>query len=161
MLQKKTVSELLSIHFNILKELQRRKLVRSANNPIADIAERIAQEALELTLVKKSTAGYDAADAAGNRYEIKARRPTQQNPSRQLSYIRDLNEGHFTHLIGVLFTEDFKIMRACIVPITVVKRRARYDKHTNGWRLLLEDHVWNEPTVRDVTKKFQKSYGEL
>ena len=54
-----------------------------------------------------STAGYDAKDRAGVRYQIKARRLTQHNPSRQLSAIRNIDDKPFDILAGLLVSETF------------------------------------------------------
>ena len=44
--------------------------------------------------------GYDAVDAAGCRYQIKARRLTPQNKSRQLGVVRKLEQTEFDYLIA-------------------------------------------------------------
>lgn len=155
MLEKKSVSELLALHAEILRELRHRKLIRGTNNPVADIAEYLVAKALNLDLEPKSTTGYDAIDQQKNRFEIKGRRVTRENKSRQLGFIRGLDQGHFTHLAGVLFTEDYEILRACVVPIAVVKEEAKYNKHVNGWRLVLRDEIWNRPEVRDITTELK------
>jgi len=49
-------SELLVLHSQVLEELRRGGLTRTANSPVADLAERVAARALNLTLAEKSTA---------------------------------------------------------------------------------------------------------
>lgn len=137
----------------ILEELRRRQLVRSCNNPVADLSEQIAANALGLRLVGKSNAGHDAVDQAGLRYQVKGRRVTAHNPSRQLSFIRGLEEKPFDFVVGVLFTDDFRVSRACVVPFDVVRQRAAFVPKVNGHRFLLRDDLWSDPTVRDITKE--------
>jgi prevent-host-death family protein len=70
-----TIRELLAVHAGASAELRRRGLCRSANNPIADLAEWLVAQAFQLDLGEKSTAGFDAKSrTTGEKYEIKARR---------------------------------------------------------------------------------------
>jgi hypothetical protein len=152
---------LLMLYSEILRALRRRNLIRSTNNPIADIAETLVAVALKLELTSGSTAGHDAKDLNGIRYEIKGRRITKENKSRQLSFIRGLDKNHFDFLVGVLFDEDFRIMKACIIPKSTVEKLAKYVKHVSGWRLVLADSVWLEPGVQDLTVPLQMVLAKL
>jgi hypothetical protein len=143
--------ELLGLFSGVLDELRRREVIRSTNNPVADYAESLVARALSLELAPKSSTGYDAVDALGQRYEIKGRRPTKQNRSTQLSAIRGVDLEHFSFLVGVLFAEDFSVHRACVIPYKTVKELAVYRPHVNAWILHLRDSVWNAPDVRDIT----------
>lgn len=151
--EKETVQSLLKAYAEILRELRKRNLIRSTNNPVADIAETLVAIALKLELVGGSTTGHDAISTMnGLRYEVKGRRVTTENKSRQLSFIRGLDKDHFDFLVGVLFDEDFEILKACIIPRATVRRLAKYVKHVNGWRLILADSVWNEAGVEDMSE---------
>jgi len=127
-----TTSKLLGLYASVVNELRRRRVVRSANNPVADYAESLAIKALGLKLAPKSAPGYDATDTRGERYEIKGRRLTAHNKPTHFSAIRGLDKEHLTYLIGVLLGEDFSVLRAALVPVDVVKEQARYRKHING-----------------------------
>jgi hypothetical protein len=76
---------------------------------------------------------------------------TRHNKSRQLSAIRDLAGGHFHFLAGVLFNEDYTVMRAALIPHAVALERATFVEHTRSHKFLLRDDIWNAPGVRDVT----------
>lgn len=153
----RTVAGLLRLFSAVMKELRLRGVVRSSNNPTADYAEYLVCKALKLDLAVKSTRGYDAVDSTEQRYEIKGRRLTPQNQSRQLSVIRGLDQEHFHYLAGVLFNEDFSIQRACLVPWARVGQEARYRKHVNGWILLLRDALWDQPGVQDITERLREA----
>ena len=144
---------LLRLSALIVEELRCRQLVRSSNNPVADFAELLAARALGLTLVGKSNSGHDAIDADGARYQVKGRRITSHNASRQLSFIRGLPEKPFDFIVGILFDADFSVKRACLIPFDVVQRCAVFVPKVNGHRFLLRDDVWREETVRDLTKE--------
>src|SRR5688500_16208722 len=102
--------QLLKLYAELMAEMRRRDLVRSSNGPGADIAEGLVAMALSLTLNAASTAGYDGVDPQGRKIEVKCRRITPHNGSRQLSAIRNLESAHFDFLAGVLFNEDFSVM---------------------------------------------------
>ena len=152
---------LLRLFAETLEELRRRGLVRSSNNPVADYAEKIAAHALGLRLIGKSGSGHDGVDASGNRYQIKGRRVTAHNVSRQLSFMRNLEGKPFDYLVGILFDAQFNVLRACVVPFEVVQARAAFSKHVNAHRLLLRDDVWGVVGVRDVTAEMTQAAQEV
>lgn len=152
---------LLRLFAETLEELRRRDLVRSSKNPVADYAEKIAAHALGLRLIGKSGAGHDGEDAEGKRYQIKGRRVTPHNDSRQLSFMRNMNAKPFDYLVGIIFDAQFCVHRACVVPFDVVQARAAFSKHVNAHRLLLRDEVWHLPGVRDVTSEVRKAAADV
>ena len=152
-----TVPELLAQYGAILDELRRRQVVRSSNGPVSDYAELLCCRAFGWTLEANSRAGFDATDAAGVRFQIKARRLTAHNTSRQLSSIRKLDCGPFDQLAGLLFNSSFAVIQAAIVPLEVVKGNCKYVAHTNSWRFLLRDKIWEQPGVLDVTPEVRSA----
>ncbi len=152
-----TVAQLLALHAGIGEALRERGIVRSANNPTGDLAEYLFCEAFGWKQAPNSERGFDATGKDGTRYQIKGRRIHRRNKSRQLSAIRDLPGRHFDILAAVLFDDDFRIMRAALIPFEVIERRATYVAHTNSNRVMLQDDLWNEPGVRDVTDEIRKA----
>lgn len=144
--------DLLVLHSRVSDELRRRGLTRTANNPVADVAEWVAARALNLTLAEKSTAGFDARDSQGLRYEIKARRQTPTSTPTHLSAIRGLDGQHFDRLVVLLFAEDYSILRAALLPFEAVKRLARFRPHVNGSLLYLRD-IWAASDAEDITER--------
>ena len=63
----------------MVDELLSQGVVRSTNNPVADYSEYLTSRAFGLTLVASSSIGEDDV-----RYQVKARRLTARNTSRQL-----------------------------------------------------------------------------
>lgn len=146
-----TAAELLALHAQIGEELRSRGVVRSANNPTGDLAEHLFCSAFGWTQAPNSERGYDATGPDGTRFQIKGRRVHRRNPSRQLSAIRDLASGHFDVLAGVIFDDDFCVVRAALIPRGVVEARSTYVAHTNSHKFILREEVWSAPGVRDVT----------
>lgn len=148
---------LLAMYGDVMKELRARGLVRSSNGPGADYAEGLIAKAFKLKLNVASTAGHDGVDSRGFRYEVKCRRLAGRNKSRQLSAIRGLEKKHFDYLVGVLFDYDFSVLRAALIPYSVVKQHANFVERTNSWRFLLRDGVWELAGVKDITAKVRKA----
>lgn len=147
--------ELLSLHALIADELRNRGITRTSNNPTGDLAEYLFCKAFSWKQDGNSNANVDAKDDDGIRYQIKGRRITRHNKSRQLSAIRDFDGEHFDFLAGVIFSEDYKVMRAAIIPRIIVLNRAVYVQRTNSHKFLLRDDVWEDPEVRDATEVLQ------
>lgn len=156
-----SVPRLLSNYAAILDELRRREVVRTANNPLSDFAELLFCRAFGWTIAGNSAAGYDAKDAAGIRFQIKARRITVHNGSRQMSAIRSLDKDPFDQLAGVLMDSEFRVMRAVLIPVDIVRARSKHVVHTNSWKFLLKDEVWSLPGVRDVSAEIQAAAAAI
>ena len=107
-----TAVQLLALHAQVADELVVRGITRSYNNPTGDLAERLFCMAFGWKQAGKSHPHVDAIGPDGTRYQIKGRRVTRKNKSRQLGALRDLCGEHFDFLAGVLFSEDYSIMRA-------------------------------------------------
>ena len=61
----------------------------------------------------------------------------------------------FDFLSGLLFNEDFTVMRAALIPHAAALKRSTYVEHTNSHRFLLRDNVWEARGVREVTKELR------
>jgi hypothetical protein len=148
-----TSRELLALHARVADELRARGITRSANNPTGDLAEYLFCKALGWKQAGNSNPNVEALGPDDVRYQIKGRRMTRFNKSRQLSAIRDLHGGHFDFIAGVLFNEDYTVLRAALIPHVVAVARSTFVERTNSYKFLLHDDVWNAPGVRDVTKE--------
>ena len=154
-LKEKSPGELLALYTLILEELRSREIIRSSNAPTGDYAEYLFCNAFEWEQQGNSNAGYDAISNDGIRYQIKSRRLTKHNASRQLSFIRRLEAKQFDYLAGVLFNEDFSVWKAAIIPHKLIQPRSRFAKTPNGWLFKLEDNVWALKDVIDVTNELK------
>ena len=150
-----TPAALLALHARVTDELRSRGITRSSNNPTGDLAEHLFCKAFGWTQTGNSNAHLDAVGQDGTRYQIKGRRITRHNSSRQLSAIRDLQGGNFDILAGVLFNEDYTILRAAVIPHEVVTTHSTFVERTNSHKFLLRDEIWNLLGVRDVTKELR------
>jgi hypothetical protein len=150
-----TPRDLLALHAKVADELRTRGVTRSSNNPTGDLAEYLFCKAFGWKQAGNSNANIDAIGSDGIRYQIKGRRITRYNNSRQMSAIRDLGGAHFDFLAGVLFNEDYSVMRAALIPHAIALARASFVERTNSHRFLLRDDVWDVEGVRNVTRELQ------
>jgi hypothetical protein len=144
--------QLLKLHASIGDELRTRGITRSSNNPVGDFAEYLFCRAFGWKQADNSAKSADAICSEGRLYQVKSRRPTRHNPSRQLSAMRALDEGGFDFLAGVIFAEDYTVHRAAIVPHALVLQKSVYVEYTRSWKFYLRDAVWEWPGVKDVTE---------
>ncbi len=121
-----TVPELLAGYARSLAELRRRGVVRSANAPAGDYAEWLVAKALGGELAQNfSMKSWDVVLATGNRIQVKTR--VVSTPIRagqlQTSPFRswDFEDAAFV-LLGA---EDYRVVRAAMVPVAAVVECAR------------------------------------
>ena len=160
-LHQSSVRELLSLYGDIMEQLRERGVVRTGNSPVGDYAEILFANAFGWALEANSASGHDATDPQGLRYQIKGRRLGAPGASRQLGAIRRLNEQTFDFLAAVLFDSRFKVSRAILIPHANVTARARRAEHTNSWTFILDDRIWNENGVRDVSAEIAVAASRL
>ena len=156
-----SVKGLLAMHGAIIDELCAREIVRTSNAPGGDYAETLFARAFGWTLANSSALGYDAEGADGLRYQIKSRRLTVANGSRQLSALRRLPAKGFDVLAAVLFDQSYEVQRAILLPHHLIEPLARFRPHTNSWTFMLEERVWDLPLARDVTGELRRAALEL
>ncbi|MGI2056161.1 DUF6998 domain-containing protein [Shewanella baltica] len=95
-------------------------MVRTKNNPLGDYTEWLVGKALDLELQTNSKAGYDGIDRNGVRVQIKGRRVTPDNKSRQLSAICKYDEKDFDEFAAIIYDENFDVIEAVLIPHEVV-----------------------------------------
>lgn len=146
--------DLLRLQANATKELRRRDIVRTNNNPLGDYTEWLISQKMGLTLAANSRAGYDAMSEAGVTFQIKGRRVTLGNGSRQLSAIRNYEAKDFDWLIAVIFGEDFSIQNAYLVPHEAIGDYFPHRDHVNGRVVVMSGPIVRDGRVMDITDQF-------
>lgn len=147
--------ELLRLQSSVTNELLQRGVVRTQNNPLGDYTEWLVSKALDLELQSNSKAGYDGIDSNGVRYQIKGRRVTKKNNSRQLSAIRKYEENDFEVLVAVIYDENFNVIEAVHFPHEVVADYATYRPHVNAHILILKGPILHDPRVTSILSKLK------
>ncbi len=150
-----TEKELLRLQASVTNELLHRGVVRTQNNPLGDYTEWLVANAFDLELQSNSKAGYDGIDSSGIRYQIKGRRVTPKNNSRQLSAIRKYEEKDFDVVVAVIYDENFNVIEAVKFPHEVVADYATYRSHVNAHILALKGPILNDPRVTSVLSRLK------
>ncbi len=154
-LKTQTPKQLLQLTGTIIDTLVARGICRTANNPVSDYTEWLVCKTLNLTRETSSKQGYDAV---GNddkkKYEIKARRLSKKNGSRQLSAIRDIDGEHFDFVVAVIYNAPFEVMQVLKIPREVIKRSGVFRKHTNSYTVYADAKMAGHDGVEDITNKF-------
>ena len=140
--------ELLQLQASVTNELKNRGIVRTQNNPIGDYTEWLVAKALGLELETNSKAGYDGTTKNGARIQIKGRRVTPRNGSRQLSAIRKYDAKDFDLLAAVIYNERFEVLEALLIPHEVVGEYASYREHVNAHILHIKGPILTDPRVK-------------
>lgn len=147
--------ELLKLQAAIIRELRERGIVRTQNNPLGDYTEWLVAKVLGLELQSNSQAGYDALTSDGIRIQIKGRRVTATNNSRQLSAIRNYEAKDFDELVAVIFDDDYDVIEALRIPHEVIGDYASYRPHVNAHILLLKGKILSDSRVTRIMDLLQ------
>lgn len=154
-LSKFTVRQLWQLYSATLIELRIRKRIRGTGTVVGDYAEYLASEGLGLALTPPITAGHDAVDADGRRYQIKGRRESQLGPARLIRGAGAPDRPPFEFLVVVLFGVDFAVHQAALIPASVVSQVAKVG--SRGWRFRMPHDIAEQfDEVRDLTERFRE-----
>ncbi len=104
-LSKRTSAELLADWAGIMRELQQRKVIRTRNNPISDIAEEIVAKHFRGQRGESTQKGWDVRTGQ-TRIQVKAMRQGGGYRRTTLGVIRGKD---FDKVVVVVFPEDFSI----------------------------------------------------
>jgi len=115
----RTTLELLRDYGRSIDALYERQIIRT-RNVVGCYAEHLFSKAMGWTLERNAARGFDARDAGGLRYQIKARRITRRNPSTQVGDLPPGDTQEFDALGVVVFDEMFDVLRAAVIPKDVL-----------------------------------------
>lgn len=139
-----TNAELLALSGGALAELRRRGVVRTANAPAGDLAERLVADAMGGELATNAQKSWDvlvrasAADTPAQRVQVKARVVTDPANAgqRQVSAFRSWD---CESVMFVLFDPLYRVRGAALVPTELVRQRATYVTFTASDRVFAND----------------------
>lgn len=84
----------------------------------------------------------------GDKYQIKSRRLTKHNRSRQLGVIRNLDQKLFDYLIAVIFNEFLIPQEIWQIPIDMIPKYAKFSEHQNGHILILAGSILQDKKIK-------------
>jgi len=144
--------ELFALYRAILAELKSRGIVRSENAPAGDYAEHLVAIGLGGDLAPSSDKSWDVRLPDAKRIQVKTRVVSDppRAGQRQLSPFRSFD---FDAAIIVLLKDsDYSVLKASMVPKSVIEGRARFRQHVNGYVLVASDEVLEDPLATDLTE---------
>ena len=156
-----SLRELLQLHSRVGDELRDRQACRTGNNPVGDIAENLFSKAFGWPLEPNSKVGFDARCSERGRMQIKSRRLSRFNSSRQAGDIRDLDQLKFDWLAGIVFLEDWSVHVAVLIPHALIMQKSIPIPHSRSSRIYLRDNWVAIAGVVDVTVQLRESWAEL
>jgi hypothetical protein len=144
-----TTRELLKLWAAIMRELLRRDVVRTANNPIGDIAEAVVTEHYDGQRQSFSNSGWDVTTPSGERLEVKGIRLTDSRTRANLSPIPATST--YTHVIIVVFDADLRITESLRMRRSAVERIFSPRKKDGARIIRLSTKLRNDVDVVPIT----------
>src|SRR5262245_48836154 len=120
-----TDDDLARLWVRVMDEMRDRDMTRSANNPVADRAERVVADLYGVEPSGGNKAGYDLITKSGRKVQVKGLRMTTPNRST-LSPVRSPD---YHYLVAVRFERDFTLKDAWRFTRAAVEDLARWSKH--------------------------------
>jgi len=151
--------DLLKLQASVIEELKVRKVVCTKNNPIGDYTEWLVANTLGLELQNNSKLGYDGIDSSGLKVQIKGRKITPENKSRQLSAIRKYNDRDFDELAAIIYDENFNIIDAVLIPHEIVGEYASYREHVNAHILIFNGPILKDPRIKNIKSLVSQAFA--
>lgn len=136
--------ELLSDWVAIMRQLRALGVIRTNNNPIADIAEAIVADHYGGSRASFSQKGWDVKAPDGDRIQVKSRRRTRENPT----VLSPISEDDYDSLVVVLFDEDFQVTEGLKATRALVEDR--FDLDEKNQRRVTLSRLRADPEVEDV-----------
>jgi hypothetical protein len=132
----------------IMRELRRRGVVRTANNPIGDIAEALVAGHYGGERKGFSNAGWDVTTPEGERLEVKAIRLDEVATRSNLSPVPPSST--YTAVIIVVFDGDLRVTEAFRVPRATVESLFKPRKRDGARIIRVGRRLRDDPSVETI-----------
>lgn len=149
-----SVRDLLQLDAAVIAELRRRKLVRTNNKPLGDIAEAIVCAARGGVLEPNSTRSHDITTSHGDRVQVKAMGVRSAGLAGKFGAFRSSG---FTTAVFLAFGPDFGLIEAWEIPSAAIEE-ARFSAHINGRQPTLR---WVRSAGTDVRAEMQAAWAAI
>jgi hypothetical protein len=146
-LEKLSIRDLLALWAGAIRELRRREVVRTFNNPIGDIAEELVAAHYGGERGSFSQKTWDVR-IGEELLQVKALRLTGVATRRNLSPIR--SDDGYDAVVVVIFTEDLRVKEALRIPREVVNDLFERRPHVNGRVITLTRRLREHPSVETI-----------
>lgn len=143
----RTIRQLLGDWSTVMRELRKRGVIRTNNNPVGDIAEFIVTAHYRGERGSFSQVGWDVKTPSGERIQVKAMRRTPTNRRTSLSPTRD---SEYDSVVIVVFDEDFSVTEALRLERDVVEELYEHREYVNGRVITVTQALRDDPRVEAI-----------
>ena len=138
--------EIVRLFGRVMLALRERDIVRSANNPIADIAEQLVAAYYGGTIAAPNEPSYDVLTANRRRLQVKALRRSQKGRTT----LSPLRSPDFGAVVAVTFKPDLEVEAAFHIPLAVVEEYQRWSDTWKAHRLSLTKRLCADARVTRI-----------
>jgi hypothetical protein len=157
-LRHESVSDLLRQYKDVLAELKSRKVVRTNNAPLGDLAEKCAIYVYGGDLEPNSNAFFDLKTPNGERVQVKCRQRSRTTSlSRRFSGIRSLD---FEWCVFLLVDGD-AVIRASEWSPDDIRTCGTWQETRRAWSVTVGQFLKNENVGTDRTDDFRNAWWRL
>lgn len=135
--------QLVLLYGRVMHELSERGVVRSANNPIGDLAEGVVAGMYGVKPEPPNVKAYDVLTQDHRRVQVKALRRTKSSRST-LSALRSLD---FDELAAVIYRPDMQLVEIPLIPVEVVREYMGWSSTWKAHRLSLTNRLLRDERV--------------
>jgi hypothetical protein len=154
--------ELLRQYADILRELRKRRIIRTANAPAGDLAETLVARAYSGMLAPNSEKSWDVTAADGRLLQVKSRVIAANASSKPIQFSVFRSWEFDTAVFVVLTAETYDVLRALEVPSQSVHDRANATAWVGGHTIMLSLlGLAALPGCADVTARVQSALEHL
>lgn len=143
---KKTNAEMVALYGEVMSELYERGIVRSGNNPVADMAERVIADYYGVEPEPPNQKSYDVVTRDGTKVQVKGLRRIKAS-RKGLSPLHTLD---FDILAAVIFERDMSLVEALFIPLDVVRDYMGWSKTWKANRISITNKLMGDPRVKHV-----------
>jgi hypothetical protein len=116
-------------------------------NIVGEYAEYLSCKYYKGELLGISSCSADLKCAAGNLYQVKARK-LESLRTTQLGVIRSWA---FDYLVVIFFNKNGEILKGLEIPVKVAEKYGVYSGHQNGWIITTSKRFLNDAEAKDIT----------
>jgi hypothetical protein len=158
-LARHSVREMLVLYTNVITELKARGVIRRSDQPVGDYAAFLVASARGGALQENSNCGFDVVMTDGSKWEVKSRRLTPENRSKELGDLGRSDTWKFDTLAAVLFEHDFTVLRACAIPRAMAAELIKTKSDGKRRIIYLSDSVCHRAGVIDLAPELRRVGG--
>ena len=155
-----SAKDLLRLYARILDQLLQRRIVRSRNAPLGDLAELLVARAFDGEMAPASAKSIDVVAGDGRQLQVKARLLVQG--SAKSAFFSPIRSWEFAACVFLIFdAHTYDVVSAVEVPAAAVREASRWVPLLNGSRISARADLLSLPGAEDRSAMVQQAYEHL